>query len=153
MFTEAVSLPVLAKWSDELPSCGFIEMLVGESLESCHITSSRFAYYLVQRLFSLCSHQIFEDCPIVHMIVIEALAHKEIPEDFTQIGICRFVVKVRGADVVEISREFPRETLTKFLCIDCLLLLQDQFLPLRVILGCETLPRERASEEVEQHIS
>lgn len=29
-----------------------------------------------------CSSHIFEDCPIKHMVIIEALAHEVITEDF-----------------------------------------------------------------------
>ncbi len=43
-------------------------------------------------------------------------------------------------------------TLAQILCIDLSLLLQDKLLLLRLIRGRETLPWERAAEEVEKHI-
>ena len=55
--------------------------------------------------------QIFEDGPIIHMIIIEALAHEEITEDFTKIRIFRFLVKVKRTDIVEINRKLLREIL------------------------------------------
>ena len=45
------------------------------------------------------------------MTVIEALVYKETAEDFAQIRIFRFVVKIKRADMVEISRELHREAL------------------------------------------
>jgi len=55
---------------------------------------------------SLNSHQIFEDCPIEHMIMIETLAYEESAEDFVQIGILRFVVKAMRMNMIEISHKF-----------------------------------------------
>ncbi len=49
---------------------------------------------------SLDSHQIFEDCPIEHMIMIETLACEESAEDFAQVGILRFVVKATRTDMI-----------------------------------------------------
>ena len=62
--------------------------------------------------------QIFEDGPIIHMIIIEALAHEEVTEDFAQIGVFRFLVKTKRTDVVEINRKFLREIRAQILGID-----------------------------------
>ena len=102
---------------------------------------------------SLYSSQIFKDCPIKHMVVFEALAYEKIVEDPTQIGVFRCVAKARRMDVVKISHKFPRKAPAQNLCTDRLLLLHDQLILLRLIRGLETLPWERAPEEVEKHIS
>ena len=87
------------------------------------------------------------------MVVFEAVAYKKIVEGPTQRGVFRCVVKARRMDVVKISHKFLRKAPAQNLCTDRLLLLQDQLILLRLIGGLETLPRKRAPEEVEKHIS
>ena len=58
----------------------------------------------------------------------------------------------KRTDVVEINRKFLREILAQILSIDPPLFLQDKFFFLRLICGRETLPWERAPEEVEKHV-
>jgi hypothetical protein len=67
------------------------------------------------------SHQIFEDCPIEYMIMIETLAYEESAEDFAQIGIMRFVIKATRTDIIEISCKFPLKTLAQIFRTDRLL--------------------------------
>ena len=99
------------------------------------------------------SHQIFDDCPIEYMIMIESLAYEKRAEDFAQVGILRFVFKATRTDIIEISCKFPRKTLAQIFRTDRLLLRQDKLFLLLLVCGCKTLPRETASEEVDEHVS
>lgn len=83
----------------------------------------------------------------------EALSHEKIAKDLAQVRIVRLVVKAKGTDVIEISCKFPRKTLAQIICPDRPLPFQDQLFQLRVIRGFEIVPRKRAPEEVEKHIS
>ena len=86
------------------------------------------------------------------MIVTVTLAYEEVAEEFAQMGIFRSVVKAQGTDVVKISRKFLRQTLAQLFYTNCPLLFQDEFLPLLMVCGLETLPGERGPEEVEKHV-
>lgn len=54
-------------------------------------------------------HQIFQNRPVKHMIIVEILSREEIAKDSTQISIRRCLTEVKGADVVEIGSVFFRE--------------------------------------------
>jgi len=63
--------------------------------------------HALQNHSSLNSHQIFENCSIEYMIMIEILAYEESAKDFAQIDISRFVIKVTRMNIIEISCKFP----------------------------------------------
>lgn len=70
------------EWGSTLSSCGRKNRLPRQPRKAPLWTSLRQGILALQFLSSLHHHQIFEDCPIIHMIIIEALAHEEITEDF-----------------------------------------------------------------------
>lgn len=85
------------------------------------------------------------------MIIVEILSREEIAKDSTQISIRRCLTEVKGADVVEIGSEFFRETSVEILCADHFPFQDHPFL-LCLISGLDTLPREGATEEVEEYV-
>jgi hypothetical protein len=95
--------------------------------------------HALQNRSSLNSHQIFENCSIEYMIMIEILAYEESAEDFAQIGISRFVIKVTRMDIIEISCKFPWKTLAQIFRTDRLLHRQYKLLLLLLICGCKIL--------------
>ena len=61
------------------------------------------------------------------MVIFEALADKEVAEDFAQVGILGLIPKFQGTDVVEVSGEFFWEITAKILRADGLLFFQYEF--------------------------
>ena len=84
--------------------------------------------------------------------MIKAIPYGETMKHLAQMTIRWRLVIIQGADVIEISPKFLREVLAEIYYADCSLLLQNQLLFLDMICSLETLPREGASKEVEEHI-
>lgn len=91
--------------------------------------------------------------PVEDIVVLEALADEEITEDLAQVAVVGLVIKPEGASVVEIDRELVREATAEDLGRSGHLLLHDPVVLLLLRGGLKTLPRERATAEVEHDVT
>jgi hypothetical protein len=48
----------------------------------------------------------FEHVPVEHIVIGEALAMKQIPEELSQVGVVRFVVKTQGTAEIQVCGKF-----------------------------------------------
>lgn len=91
--------------------------------------------------------------PVEDVVILEALANKEIAEDLAQVAVVRLVVETQGSSVVEVDGELVGESTAENLGRSSHLLLHDAVVLLLLGGSLETLPRERASAEVQHDIA
>lgn len=95
---------------------------------------------------------VFIDCPIKNIIVLEAFPYKQIPENLTEVGVVRLVVKPQWASVVEVDGKLIRETTTKNLGWGGHFLFHDTVVLLLFCSCFQSLPRERSAAEIKHNI-
>lgn len=96
---------------------------------------------------------VLVDSPVEDVIILEALANKEITEDLAEIAVVGFVVEAQRSSVVEIDGELVGESAAKDLSRGGHLLLHNTIVLLLLSGSLKTLPRKRAAAEVEHNIA
>ena len=92
------------------------------------------------------------NAPVEYVVVLIPFADEEIPEEFPQVRVIGLVVEPQGPGVVQEDGELVRETTAEKVGGCGHLLLHDPVVLLLLGSGLETLPGERATEEVHQDI-
>jgi hypothetical protein len=93
------------------------------------------------------------DAPIKDIIVLIALADKEISEELAEIGIIGLVIKAKGSSVVQKDTELIGKTTAKEVSGRGHLFFHDAVIFLFLGSGFQTLPGEGTTEEVHKNIS
>lgn len=96
---------------------------------------------------------VLVDSPVKDIVVLEALANKEITEDLSEVRIVWLVVEAKGTGVVEIDGKLVGKVAAKDLGGSGHLLLHDAIVLLLLGGRLEALPWEGATDEVKQNIS
>lgn len=91
--------------------------------------------------------------PIENVIVGEPFPDEEVPEEFSEVRVVRFVVEPEGSTVVEKDGEFVGEPSDEVFGWGRHLLLHDPVVLLLLGGGLETLPGEGTTEEVHEDVS
>lgn len=91
--------------------------------------------------------------PVKDVVVLEALADKEITEDLAEVAVVGLVIETERSSVVEVDGELVGETAAKDLSGGGHLLLHDAVVLLLLGSSLEALPGERATAEVEHDIA
>lgn len=96
---------------------------------------------------------ILIDSPVKDVVVLEALADKEISEDLPKVRIVGLIVEAKRTGVVQVDGELVGEAAAKDLSWGCHLLLHDSIVLL--LLGCrlQSLPWQGAPAEVQHDVS
>ena len=93
------------------------------------------------------------DAPVEDIVVLVPFTDEEIPEEFPQVRVIGFVVEPQGPSVVQEDGELVREATAEKVRGSGHLLLHDPVVLLLLGCGLETLPGERAAEEVHEDVS
>lgn len=93
------------------------------------------------------------NAPVEDVVVLVSFTDEEIPEELPQVRVVGLVVEPQGSGVVQEDGELVREATAKKIGGRGHLLLHDPVVLLFLCSGLETLPRERATEEVHENIS
>lgn len=95
---------------------------------------------------------VFDDGPVIDVVVGEALLGEEVPEELAEVGVVGLVVKAEGAGVVQVDGKLLREALAEGVDLGAELLLADLLVFLLLGRGPQSLPGEHATVEVHQHV-
>lgn len=93
------------------------------------------------------------NAPIENVVVLVSFTDEEIPEELPQVRVVGLVVKSQGPSVVQEDGELVGEATAKKIGGCGHLLLHNPVIFLLLGSSLETLPRERATEEVHENIS
>jgi len=93
------------------------------------------------------------DAPVEDVVILVSFTDEEIPEEFPQVGIVRLVVEPQGPSIVQEDGELVGEATAEEIGRCGHLLLHDPVVLLLLCSGLETLPRERATEEIHKNVS
>ena len=88
------------------------------------------------------------NAPIEDVVILVSFTDEEIPEEFPQVGVIGFVVKPQGPSVVQEDGKLVGEATAKKIGGGGHLLLHNPVVLLFLGSSLETLPGERAAEEV-----
>jgi hypothetical protein len=91
--------------------------------------------------------------PVEDVVVLEALADKEITEDLAEVGVVGLIVEAKRAGVVEVDGELIGEATAEDLGGCGHLLLHDAVVLLLLGRRLQALPRETATAEVEHDVT
>ena len=92
-------------------------------------------------------------CPVEDVIILKPFADEEVTEDLAKVRVIGFIVKTKGAGVVEIDGKLVGEATAEDFGRRCHLLLHDSIVLLLLGGSLETLPGQRATAEVEHDIA
>ncbi|KAI3487940.1 hypothetical protein L1887_48023 [Cichorium endivia] len=101
----------------------------------------------------LCVFGALLDGPVKDVVVLEALADEEVAEELTEVRVVGLVVEAERTAAVEIDGHLRGEAAAEELGGGGHLLLHDAVVLLLLGGGLETLPRERAAEEVHEDVA
>ena len=93
------------------------------------------------------------DAPVEDVVVLVPFADEEVPEEFPQVRVIRLVIKPQCASVVQKDGELVGEATAEKVGGRGHLLLHNPIVLLLLGGGLETLPGERATEEVHENVS
>jgi hypothetical protein len=96
---------------------------------------------------------VLVDSPVEDIVVLEALADKEITEDLAEVGVVRLVIEAEGSGVVEIDGELVGEPAAENLGGGGHLLLHDAVVLLLLGSSLQSLPGEGSTAEVEHNVT
>lgn len=91
--------------------------------------------------------------PIEDVVVLKALADEQVTEQLAQVRIVGLVIESQRPAVVEVDGELVGETAAQILGRGRHLFLHDAVVLLLFGGGLESLPRQRASQEVHEHVT
>lgn len=90
--------------------------------------------------------------PVEDVVVLVTLADEEVAEELAKVGVVRLVIEAERAGVVQEYAELVGETAAQQVSGCGHLLLHDPVVLLLLGSSLETLPRQRATEEVHEHV-
>ena len=93
------------------------------------------------------------NAPVEDVVVLVSFTDEEIPEELPQVRVVRLVVKPQGPSVVQEDCKLVWEATAEKIRGRGHLLLHDPVVLLLLGSGLETLPGERATEEVHENVS
>lgn len=96
---------------------------------------------------------ILVNSPVENIVILESLADEEITEDLAEIAIVGLIVESERSSVVEVNGELVGEAAAKDFGRGGHLLLHDSVVLLLLGSSLQTLPRERATTEVEHDVA
>ena len=96
---------------------------------------------------------VLVDGPVKDVVVLEAFTYEEIAENLAQIRVVGFVIEAQTAGVVEVDGELVGETTAQDLGRGRHLLLHDPIVFLLLGGRLKTLPRQRATAEVQHDVA
>lgn len=96
---------------------------------------------------------VLVNSPVEDVIILEALADKEITEDLAEIAVVGLVVEAQRSSVVEVDGELVGESAAKDLSRGGHLLLHNTIVLLLLSGSLKALPRKRAAAEVEHNVA
>ena len=99
------------------------------------------------------SGTIMPNTPIKDIVILVALAKKEITKEFAQIGIIRPLIEAKSTSVIQEDAKLGRESTTQDICGSGHLLLHDTIVHLLLRSSLETLPGKGTSKEMYQDVS
>ena len=91
--------------------------------------------------------------PVEDVVVLEALADKEIAEDLAQVGVVRLIVEAEATGVVEVDGELVREAAAQDFRGRGHLLLHDAVVLLLLGRRLKALPGQATTAEVQHHVA
>lgn len=145
----------LAPWAGDRTRLLGHRGLVGSSVD--RRTALRLLSLLVLLVVGINNHGsillVFVDSPVEHVVVLERLTDKEIPEDLPQVGVVGLVVKTQRPGVVEVDGELVRESAAEDLRGGGHLLLHDAVVLLLLSSSLQSLPGKRSTAEVQHNIT
>ena len=93
------------------------------------------------------------DAPVEDVVVLESFSNEQISEEFAEVRVVGLVVEAERSAVVEIDGELVGEASTEVLRRGGHLLLHDAVVLLLLRRRLESLPGERATEEVHEDVA
>lgn len=96
---------------------------------------------------------VLVDGPVEDVVVLEALADKEVSEDLAEVAVVGLVVEAEGSSVVEVDGKLVGEATAENLGRGRHLLLHDAVILLLLSRSLQTLPGQRATAEVEHDVA
>lgn len=96
---------------------------------------------------------VLVDSPVEDVVVLETLTDEEIAEDLSEVAVVGLVVESERTGVVQVDGELVGEATAKDLGRRGHLLLHDAVIFLLLSSSLQTLPRERATAEVQHHVA
>lgn len=96
---------------------------------------------------------VLVDGPVEDVVVLEALADKEITEDLAEVAVVGLVVEAERAGVVEVNGKLVGEAAAEDLGGSGHLLLHDAVILLLLSSRLKTLPGQRTTAEVEHNVA
>lgn len=93
------------------------------------------------------------NAPVEHVVILEALAHEQVSEELAKVRVVGLIIEAERSTAVEVDSHLRGEAPAKKLSWSCHLLLHDSIVLLLLGGGLKSLPRQRATEEVHEHIS
>lgn len=91
--------------------------------------------------------------PVENVVVLEALADKEVAEDLAEVAVVGLVVEAQGSGVVEVDGELVGEATAEDLGRSGHLLLHDAVVLLLLRSSLQTLPWQRSTAEVQHDVT